>query len=226
MRAWIWDNKDWLFSGLGVLLLTVVGAALRKLFTRKEQARSVMNSAFDFNPITMASPEPQPLWIWRIVERIPMPGFQTWAWKHIYTPTRIATAVRLRISGGEHGMRFYRAEEASTVSVSLHVINFTPFPITVDRIVGDIGVANGSVAPFNHMRRVKVAKLSDEISYFEVPLSQQQIRRTYQLYKQGRTGSVNAILYLTTEFGEVEIRVYLKTGNTEFVNFHLLESAT
>ncbi len=35
---WIYDNREWLFSGIGISVLTVIGVGIRKLLKKKEKS--------------------------------------------------------------------------------------------------------------------------------------------------------------------------------------------
>jgi hypothetical protein len=222
-----WDIIKETLPGLILLIVPAVWVLMKYPFKRKPTDqpinRSVLDLSIDIFAQRQPEPEPEPAPIWGFLQHVPL--CRQWAWSHIHTPARISSRIRMQVNGGESGIRFYWSAEASTASVSLYIVNLNPFPIVIDRIVGDLIVANSAVAPVSYLNRKNVDRVVDDGIFFEVPISEQQSRRIGSLRKHSSHAGVNLTLYITTPIREVEHRVHLKTSNTEFTNYHLLNSS-
>ena len=210
--------------GIILAVISAVWLLMKYLFKRKLRPQPVEHSALDFSTsiFNPSTPEPDPAPFWRFLEHVPF--CRQWAWRRIYTPTRISSKIRVQVNGGESGMRFYWSAEAGNASISLYIVNLNPFPLTIDRMVGDLTVANASVAPVYYMKRKQIPETSDDGVGIEVHITEQQAKWINTLRKRDQRSGITLTLYVTTSFGEIEHQVRLTTSNNEYTNFHLLES--
>lgn len=206
------------------LVIPAVWVLMKYPFKRKLRPQPTEPSAFDFGSSIFAppTPEPDPAPFWRLLERVPF--CQRLAWRRIYTLPRISSKIRVQVSGGESGMKFYWSAEASSASIWLYIVNLNPFPLTIDRMIGELTVANSTIAPVQDMKRKRIQETSDDSIWIEITITDQQARRANFQKKHDKRSGVNLTLYVTTPFGEIEHPVRLTTSNNEYANFHLLDS--
>lgn len=128
------------------LVISGICLLIKYFFKRKPSPQPTERGDLDFSRSIFNSPtpEPDPAPIWRFIEYVPF--CRRWAGRHIYTTTRICSNIRVHVNGGASGMRFYWSAEAANASISLYIVNLNPFPLTIDRIVGELTVANAKVA--------------------------------------------------------------------------------
>ena len=46
---WVNENKEWFFSGIGVTIVTLIFAAIRKVFCKKKQEKKQAHTGFYAN---------------------------------------------------------------------------------------------------------------------------------------------------------------------------------
>lgn len=214
--------KD-VLAGTIILVLPAVWLLMKYPFKRKTSAQPIGRSALDFTSTLFTTPTPEPVSapIWGFIERLPF--CRRWAWKHIYTRSKITAGVRVQVNG-ESGMTFYWSREAGEAALCLYVVNLNPFPITVDRIIGALTVANSEVAEIQHMKKEQILATEDARLRVKVHTTEQHAKRINFLRKQDRRCGARLTMYLATPLGEVEHVVNVSTANVEFSNYNQLDA--
>ena len=142
-QNWIWTNKEWLFSGIGVVLVLALVSVARRWLRKRPEPSSFSSAEEVFLP-TIAEVQPPPHRLWTVLNEIP--GFRVWAQRHIFTDAEIRRRIRIGVCGSDEGMSFSKVGEQGRVRVWLDVVNFDPFSLTIDRITGNVTVAGCAVA--------------------------------------------------------------------------------
>lgn len=217
---WIWDNKEWLFSGAGVV---VFAAVLTWLVKRKPAPeRDYLNDGGHTLLMPQMQMEPAPHWGWRVMEKIP--GLAGWARRNIYTESEILKRVRITVRSEGEGIVLYRNGEDGDARVRLDVVNLNPFPLLIDRITGQVTVADCPIAPINVGDQYEVPASGWTDVYFQVPLTANQVTTAeFQLKNRpDAVAGVQAKFYVVSEVRKLIINRSTSSGNSRYPNFKAL----
>lgn len=134
-------------------------------------------------------------------------------------------AIRILVSGDGEGMSFWKLGDDGELRAWLDVVNFAPYPIKIDRIIGEVLVRNTPIARLHHLKREDVQATSDSRIHVQSDLSPEQIKKIqFQLNQPGSTNAAGfrLTIYVELEHGSLELNRTLNSGNVRFVNFEAL----
>lgn len=216
--SWIWDNKEWLFSGLG---LVVILAFLRWIKQTSKPTSLATDPLSDLMLGTRSAPLPAPHWFWRLLQLIP--GLRPLAWRKIYSDERLDQEIRIGARGDGGGIELYRDGDNGRAQVWLDVVNLAPFPIEIDRITGDLTVAGVAVAQINAVDRHTISAKRWGDVYVQFPLSAGQLDAvTLQLkHRPDAKAGLRIRVYLESGIRNVGLTRQFESGNCRFTNFHI-----
>lgn len=131
--------------------------------------------------------------------------------------------IRIQVTGEGEGMSFWKNGETGHLNVYLDVVNFTSAAVKIDRILGDVTLANSAVVQFSHFKKQTVAAVSAARVYVQAELSAEHLKKVdFHLQKERQPAAgLNLTVYLVTEKGEIELHPRLSTGNCRFANFQI-----
>lgn len=131
-------------------------------------------------------------------------------------------AIRVLVSGDGEGISFWKLGDDGELRAWLDVVNFAPYPIKIDRIVGEVLVRNTPIARLHHLKRENVRATSDGRIYVQSDLSPEQVKKVQCQLIQPEppdTAGFRLTIYVETEKGSLELSHILNSGNVRFVNF-------
>jgi hypothetical protein len=142
-----------------------------------------------------------------------------------YPDEVVVKNVRVTVSGQGAGMEFWKyGENGGVVSAWLDVVNFNPFPIEIERIVGKATVRNSPVCEVTDLLRHKISANDCGSVRIESKLSVEEVKQiAFQLSQSGELSGVGLRLVVCIEsaLGRIELQPNLETGAHRFVNFRL-----
>jgi hypothetical protein len=150
-----------------------------------------------------------------------LPGFVL---RRFYPPEKIAQKILIEFSSSGEGLSFYKSEQYSSIRGWLIVTNLSPFPIEIDRILGEIFVG-GRVADVAFLQRTRVKPSSTTKLLFEIELTANQVKRIeWNISPQCQPvapeiGFEIKHAYLITKVTDVVLFRRVATGNYSFANF-------
>lgn len=216
VAMWVWDNKEWLFSGVGVTAAVAFLAFIRR---RRRSPQSGVDDSDDFPFLAQPVAPPEPSRVWRAVSHIP--GLTRYAQKRIFTDDEIAKRIRVTIRSEGDGISIYKSGEEGTASVYLDVLNLNPFPISLHPITGDLTVADAAIAPLNSVDRFDIGAQSYADVSFSCQLSKAQMGNAVMQAdaRPDATAGVHVNIYVETPLGRLKLMRRTSSGNRRFVNF-------
>jgi hypothetical protein len=221
--SWLYANKDWIFSGIGVAALAAI---LGRLFQRRHKPTDEGETmwAEPIFPLLVSAPTPVPTH-WKLIEKLP--GLRTMAQQRIYSEERIGQAIRIWIRSEGDGINISKNGDGGVVRAHLDVINLNPFPLLLDRFTGDVTVSGSPVAKINVIDRHQVPAVSWADVYFESTLNADEIKTIEFHLKQNQnsTAGMNARFYFQCEVREFTLLRQPASGNCRFLNFNLAVAA-
>ena len=215
--SWIWENKEWLFSGLG---LAVVSACLVWWNRRGSKHPSLTSDPLSHLMQQMTpAPLPQPHLFWRTLQHVP--GLRRLAWRKIYSETRLDQQIRVGVRGDGGGIDLCHNGGDGLAQVWLDIINSTPFPIVIDRITGELTVAGAVIARINAVDRHTVPPRRWAEVYFQFSLSSGELDSiAVQLkHRPDAKAGLRIRVYLETDVRDVSLSRQFESGNCRFSNF-------
>jgi hypothetical protein len=219
---WIWTNREWVFSGIGVVVLAAILRFVWHRIANDTKQPDVLAEPPFIAPTGTSAARPSQ-W-WSFLERIP--GLQRLARKRLYTSDAIARRVRIWVRGEGDGMSFWKLGEHGKLEVWLDVVNLNPFPLTIDRITGHATVAGSAVASVQSVDQHEVAATATQDVHVSFPLAEADIQQiAFQLKQQtDAAAGLNIRLYMLSEIRKLTLDRQLSTGNRRFLNFQLPET--
>lgn len=215
--TWLLANKEWLFQGIGATALV----ALLALFFRRRGTRATNVELSSIEDVFLRSKEgnavPSPIWNAVAV----LPGAKLIAHRCIFTEEEISKRIRVQVSSDRDGMTFWKSGDQSQVSVWLDIVNHNPFPITLDRIAGDITVNGASVVPIRTLDRRVIPAHSNENVHFSEAANSEQVRliEFQLLQREDVPAGLNIRIYFQSEVRDLMVGRPITTGNCVFHNF-------
>lgn len=133
--------------------------------------------------------------------------------------------VRIRVSSDGEGIIVYKNGDDGEFRAYLDIVNFAPFPIEIERIVGEFVVRNSPVGKLQHLQRAKVGACDAASVYVHADLTAEQIKKiAFQLaHANGHVDGVGFRLLMYVEYNgrRVELMREVLTGNARFTNFSI-----
>jgi hypothetical protein len=221
MFSWVWENKEWLFSGAGVAVICGIIALWRSKHRPPQTVISVPED--EYFPIADESDPPLGRF-WFIAQKLP--GLRGLAARRIFTEREIVKRLRITVSGEGDGMSFWKFNNQGKLNVRLEFVNFNPFSLVVDRITGNANVGGSPVASLGIMDRYEIAATSHRIVPIEVGLNAAQVEQIeFQLRQRADApGGMDLKVYLETPVRSAMLQRQLATGNCRFLNFQVAPS--
>ena len=216
--SWIGENREWLFSGLGVVVLSAFGAWL---FKRRSPAQAATTIDPLLNPMqgTENMSLPKPHCFWRALQHVP--GLRRTAWKKIYSEPRLNQEIRIGVRGDGEGIDVYRNGNEGHVRVWLDVVNMLPFPVEIDRITGALTVSGAVVAEINSVDRhtLKARRWGDVFFQFSLSSSQLEAIALQRQNRPDARAGMRIRVYLQSNVRNVSLDRQIESGNCRFTNF-------
>lgn len=139
-----------------------------------------------------------------------------------YSDDIIKENIKIQISGEGEGLTFWKFEGDGEIRAWLYVVNFNPFPIQIDRIVGSANVSNSHVAEVSDLNRPQIEAGNAKQIYIKSRLQLEDIKRiAFQLSQAGEISGtgLQLTIWVDTMLGRVELRRQLTTTAYRFPNF-------
>lgn len=216
--SWIWENKEWLFQGVGATaVIALVGMLFRSSRRRVEPTALAVDAGAFLSTIGDA---PKPSGWWLFAEKIP--GLKRVAREKIYTEQEIDRRVRVRVSSDGEGMSFWKMSDHGSLSIWLDFVNLNPFPLKIECITGHATVAGSAVAEIKIVDRHNIPALAWHAIHLETVLTEAQIERIKSQLSQRMDvlAGLNLRIYAKNDVRELTLVRNTESGNRRFVNFN------
>lgn len=132
--------------------------------------------------------------------------------------------IRICISGDRESLTVWKLGEAGELRVWLDVVNLTDAPIKLDRILGELCLANATIASFTHHRKATIGANEYDAHFISAKLSPEEIRAVEAVLRQNKQpdAGLNLTVYVQTKGDEIELFPRLALPTRHFVNFAAL----
>ena len=200
MLEYISENKEWLFSGIGVTILIIIGGWLYK--SPKQPTEPTNNFGF------VTPPTPSIISLYSFI-----PSFIL---KFRFTEIRVNSLIEFNVRSSDESIRL-NLGELPDCQVWLQVINHSPFDLEIENIKGDLN-HNGCRISIETMEHINIAKhSSSNAALLEGTLTGEQANHCSKENKSSHT-SLRLRSRIRTRFG-----VFKKhSGDMQYVNVYII----
>jgi len=201
MLQWVIDNKEWLFSGLGVLALSVGWYIVRLGYSRWKERLSTS---------TMPHPDMEVVKVkhQRLRSKSALARLPPFLLRLLITPDEVSSKVRL-VLRGEKPIVLKLNSDVPRVDLYFEITNLSPLDLVLDRILVDMWFGQPTFKR-SLLRRYVIP--SSEITkdiYFRHELTSSQKRQIERyVASEGHRGYIH--LYLTAYFESKAGRVVVE----------------
>ncbi len=201
MIQWIIDNKEWLFSGIGLLVLSSGWYMLRFGYSRWKERYDVS---------IMLHPEIDNLEVKyeSVGSRSPLSRLPAFLLRLLVRPDKVASKVRLALHG-EKPIALSLNSEVPRLDLYFEITNLSPLDLVLDRLLIDMWFGQPTLNRTLLRRYVIPSSQVTKDVYFRHELTTSQRRQIEEfMAREGRRGSIH--IYLTAYFESKAGRVVLE----------------
>jgi hypothetical protein len=132
-----------------------------------------------------------------------------------YTTNRLSERIKIRVRGEGDGISI-NCGELPSVQIWLTITNFTPFPMELDRIYGQIFYGCG-LGHFVHPRRYSIPPAEEKDILIDFDLNERQVQHVLRNVGKLET-HLSISVYIDSKIRNLELNRHIPTRNARFLN--------